>query len=443
MVMSDWTGVNSTAQAIDAGCDLQMPYENKHRGEKAVAAVKNGELSAEAVEKAAANVLYFIERVRGDDMTTEVAEKEEDTAEHRELIRRAGVQGLTLLKNENSLLPIRSEQKKIAVIGPNANRAVAGGGGSASLNPYYNTIPLDSIKKVVGKEVTYALGCDSTKWIPLATPFCKAESGVEGATVEFFVGDQFEGEPLVIQTRTTTDLMLWDSAPVEVGPVYSANIKTTLTPKTTGRHTLSFLSVGPGHLFVDGNLVADLWDWTEQSETMFDSSVDVFVELDLEAGKPIELLVKTTSELRPFAKQAIAGKTHGPGGTRIGYKEEDKVDRLQEAIEVAKAADVAVVIVGLDPEWESEGYDRKTMDLPKDGSQDRLVEEILKVNPNTIVVVQGGSPVTMPWADRAPAILQAWYQGQEAGNALADVLFGFANPSGKLPVSLFISAYIV
>lgn len=414
-----------------------MPFENKTRGlEDIQKAIDAGELSLEAIEAAAANVLHLIDRVRGEDMSAEAAEREEDTQEHRELIRRAGQQGLTLLKNENNLLPIREEQTKIAVIGPNANRAVAGGGGSASLNPYYNTIPLDSIKKTSGKVVSYAVGCDSDKWVPLATPFCKAESGEEGATVEFFIGDKFEGEPAVVQTRTTTDLMLWDSAPLDiVGVAYSANIKTTLTPKTSGRHTLSFLSVGPGHLFVDGTLVADLWDWTEQSETMFDSSVDVIIEMDMEAGKPIELLVKTTSELRPFAKQALMNKTHGPGGARIGFKEEDKVDRLQEAIEVAKAADVAVVIVGLDAEWESEGYDRKTMDLPKDGSQDRLVEAVLKANPNTIVVVQGGSPVTMPWADKVPTILQAWYQGQEAGNALADVLFGLANPSGKLPVS--------
>jgi beta-glucosidase len=128
--------------------------------------------------------------------------------------------------------------------------------------------------------------------------------------------------------------------------------------------------------------------------------------------------------------------THQNGGCRIGYKEEQKQDYLQEAVDAAKAADVTVVIVGLDEEWESEGYDRQTMDLPKDGSQDRLVEAVLAANPRTIVVNQSGSPVTMPWADKVPAIIQGWYQGQEAGNALADVLFGFKNPSGKLPVSL-------
>jgi beta-glucosidase len=125
--------------------------------------------------------------------------------------------------------------------------------------------------------------------------------------------------------------------------------------------------------------------------------------------------------------------THKYGGCRIGFKEEDQVDYLQEAVDAARQADVAVVIVGLDAEWESEGYDRQTMDLPSDGSQDRLIAAVVEANPNTVVVNQSGTPVSMPWVDEVPAILQAWYQGQEAGNALADVLFGVRNPSGKLP----------
>lgn len=435
LVMSDWGGVNSVAQSVEAGCDLEMPHSDKWRGEKAVQAVKDGKLSQDAVEKAAANVLYLIERTRGDDMSPEPAEKEDDMDDLRQFIRKAGGEGLTLLKNEGSILPIKPSAAKIAVIGPNANRAVAGGGGSASLNPYYSTLPLDSIQRVPGKEVIYELGCDIYKWVPLATPFTQTPSGRPGVTLEFYVGDKFEGAPLVIQHRDSTDLMLWDSVPVEVGNVWSACTRTTITPETTGKHTFSFFSVGPGRLYVDGKRVCDVWDWTEQGETMFDGCVDVLVEIELQAGKPVEILAEMTNEVRPMAKQIATGQTHLNGGVRIGYKEEDKVDHLQKAVEAAKSADVAVVIIGLDGEWESEGYDRKDMDLPKNGSQDRLVEEVVKANPNTIVVVQSGSPVTMPWAHRVPAILQAWYQGQEAGNALADVLFGAVNPSGKLPTT--------
>jgi beta-glucosidase len=438
--MSDWGGTNSSVESVEAGCDLEMPVSTKWRGQKLLGAVKKGTLSRDAIEKAAANVLYLVERTKGTDMSAEVDEREDDREETRALIREAGVEGLTLLKNEGSVLPIKPSQKKIAVIGPNANRAIAGGGGSASLNPYYNTLPLDSIKAVPGKEITYAVGCRTYKYLPLAADYCTTPSGEPGVVLEYFAGDKFEGPTKVVETRRNTDLFLWDSVPKEVaGSPWSVQARTMITPVTSGLHIFSFSCVGPGRLLVDGKVMVDLWYWTEQGDAMFDNSKDVLFDMQLEAGKAVELVAETTNEIRPLSKQRpTAGVTHAYGGCRIGYKEEDKEDYLQQAIDAAKASDVAVVIVGLDAEWESEGYDRTTMDLPKDGSQDHLIEEILKANPNTIVVNQSGSPITMSWADRVPAVLQAWYQGQEAGNALADVLFGFKNPSGKLPVSVFL-----
>ncbi|TGO25965.1 hypothetical protein BPAE_0069g00370 [Botrytis paeoniae] len=435
LVMSDWGGTNSIAESIEAGCDIEMPVSTKWRGEKAIEAIKNGELSREAVEKAAANVLYLVERTKGSDMTPEAPEAEDNREETRDLIRQAGVEGLTLLKNENNILPIKSSQTKVAVIGPNANRAIAGGGGSASLNPYYNTIPLDSIKAIPGIDVTYALGCHTYKWLPLAADYCTTSTGAQGVTLEFHIGDRFEGTPRIIQHRTNTDLFLWDSVPEEVNPIWSVRAKTILTPTTTGLHTLSFSSVGPGRLLVNGDVKVDLWNWTDLGEAMFSGSKDILFDIFLEANVPVQLVAETTNEIRPLSKQAQVNQTHATGGCRIGYKEADAENYLQRAIDAAKSSDVAIVIVGLDAEWESEGYDRQTMDLPSDGSQDRLIDAVVEANPNTIVVNQSGSPVTMPWAKKVPAILQAWYQGQEAGNALADVLFGFENPSGKLPTT--------
>lgn len=437
MVMSDWGGTNSSIESLEAGCDIEMPVSTKWRGQKLLDAVKNGVLSREVIERAAANVLYLVERTKGTDLSAELDEREDNREETRALIREAGVEGLTLLKNDRSVLPIKPSQRKIAVIGPNANRAIAGGGGSASLNPYYNTLPLDSIKSVPGKEITYSMGCRTYKYLPLAADYCTTPSGEPGVTLEYFAGDKFEGPTKVVETRRNTDLFLWDSVPKEVaGSPWSVQARTLITPVTSGLHTFSFSCVGPGRLLVDGKVMVDLWDWTEQGDAMFDNSKDVLFDMQLEEGKAVELVAETTNEIRPLSKQRpAAGVTHAYGGCRIGYKEEDKEDYLQQAIDAAKASDVAVVIVGLDAEWESEGYDRMTMDLPKDGSQDRLIDEVLKANPNTIVVNQSGSPITMPWADRVPAILQAWYQGQEAGNALADVLFGFKTPSGKLPTT--------
>ncbi|KAF2970131.1 hypothetical protein GQX73_g3468 [Xylaria multiplex] len=435
-VMSDWGGVNSTVESIKAGCDIEFPYSTKWRFDKVLKAIESGELTLEDIDRAAENVLTLVERTKGDDMSIEEPEREDDRDDTRSLIRSAGVEGLTLLKNEGGILPINPKTAKIAVIGPNANRAIAGGGGSASLNPYYNTLPLDSIKKTAHGEVIYAKGCHIYKWLPVASPFCTDKSGKPGVTLEWFSGDKFRGDVIVTQRRTNTDLFLWDSAPLgQLGPEWSAIATTYLTPTSSGKHTISFMSVGPGKLYLDGDLALDLWNWTEEGEAMFDGSIDYMVDVDMIAGKAVELRVEMTNELRPIFKQKEFNMTHKYGGCRIGFKEEDQVDYLQEAVRAAKEADVAVVIVGLDAEWESEGYDRKTMDLPSDGSQDRLVKAVLEANPRTVVVNQSGSPVTMPWADEVPAIIQAWYQGQEAGNALADVLFGLRNPSGKLPAT--------
>ncbi|KAK1755044.1 glycoside hydrolase superfamily [Echria macrotheca] len=434
-VISDWGGTNSTAESLSAGCDVEFPFSTKWRFEKVLKALEEGKITQSDIDRAAENVLTLVERTKGSDLSVEADEREDNREETRNLIREAGVQGLTLLKNEGSVLPIDPKTAKVAVIGPNANRAIAGGGGSASLNPYYNTLPLESIRKVAQQPVSYAMGCHIHKWLPVASPFCTDKTGKQqGVTIDWFRGDKFEGDPVTAQRRTNTDLFLWDSAPLaQVGPEWSAIVTTNLTATSTGKHTISFMSVGPGRLFIDGTQALDLWDWTEEGEAMFDGSVDYLVEVDMEAGRPVELRVEMTNELRPVSKQKQFGVTHKYGGCRIGFKEADRVDYLQEAVDAARAADVAVVIVGLDAEWESEGYDRQTMDLPSDGSQDRLVEAVVAANPRTVVVNQSGSPVTMPWADDVPAIIQAWYQGQEAGNALADVLFGLRNPSGKLP----------
>jgi beta-glucosidase len=435
-VMSDWTGTYATAPSIKAGVDLEMPGPSKWRKlDNVLEAIKKGEITKEEIERSAGNVLYLIDRTKGlDDHSPEPDEKSIDNAETRSMILQAGIEGLVLLKNENNVLPI-SKVRKIALIGPNVKRAIASGGGSAGLNPYYTTTPWEGMRNRFDGELTFAIGCDSSKWLPLASPYCTTPEGEPGVRLEYYRGDRFDGEPAVVEHKTSTDLWLWDSAPKTVLPAYSFKVKSTLTPKSTGKHTFSFASVGPGRMFLDGELFIDNWDWTEEGEAMFSASQDVLKSIQLEEGKSVELLIESTNEVRPASKVSVLGRPHDYGGCRLGYQEEDKIDRLQEACNVARDADVAVVVVGLDAEWESEGYDRQSMDLPKDGSQDRLVEAVLAANPRTIVVNQSGTPVTMPWVSRVPAIIQAWYQGQEAGHALADVLLGNASPSGKLPTT--------
>lgn len=434
--MSDWTALDESTgiESVAAGCDLEMPGPTRWRGEHLLKAVQDGRISPNDVKRAATNILRLVDRTKGlATLAISPGERSDDNEVLRKLIRKAAADGIVLLKNDDNILPIR-KANKIAVIGPNADRSIAVGGGSAKVTPYYLVSPLDGIKAATNATVTFAKGCDTAKWLPLASPFCKTAQGEAGATIEYYKGDHFEGQPLSVQTKASTDLYLWDSAPKSVLPDYSFKVKTILTPKTTGLHTFSFSSVGPGQLLINGELFIDNWDWTKEGEAMFDNSEDVLKAIRLEAGVSVELLVESTSELRPKSKISPHA-SHGYGGCRIGYQEEATIDLLDEAVAIASAADFAIIMVGLDNEWESEGYDRQTMDLPKDGSQDALIEAVLKANPKTVIVNQSGSPVTMPWADEAPAIVQAWYQGQEAGNALADVLFGKCSPSGKLPTT--------
>jgi beta-glucosidase len=437
--MSDWTGTNSVAESIKAGCDLEMPGPAKWRGARALQALARNELSATDVSRAAANVLKLVKRTRGfGGDITEPEERSISNDETSNLIRTAGAEGIVLLKNDGDILPIR-KAKTIALIGPNVKREVVGGGGSAALNPYYTVTPYDGICKAatsIGAKVVYAQGCDSTKWLKLASECCKTADGRPGVMLEYYQSQDFEGTPFSIQHKETTDLFLWDSAPKAILPAYSFKVKTSITPKIAGNHTFSFSSVGPGRLFLNGKLFIDNWDWTDEGEAMFEASQDVHKSIYLQAGNTVEILVESTNEIRPESKVTPGGPSHKYGGCRIGYEEDSGKEKLlPEAVHLGKTADLVVLCVGLDAEWESEGYDRQTMDLPKHGSQDRLIEAVLKANPNAVVVNQSGTPVTMPWADDAPAIIQAWYQGQEAGNSLADVLFGKLNPSGKLPTT--------
>ena len=380
-------------------------------------------------------MINFVERVKTLHGSKEPRERTNDIPERRSFIRRAGHDGLVLLKNED-VLPLKDQCRSIALIGPNAKRAVVMGGGSASLKPYYTTSPYDGLKEVFKGKIILAQGCDTGKWLPLASRAkCTTPSGRPGIILEYYAGDTFEGRPAYVEPKDGTDLFLWDSAPKDLLPAYSFKVKFSITPKTSGLHSIGFSSIGPGRLFLNQKLFIDNWNWTEEGEAMFESSIDVVKKIRLEAGVKVDIRVESTNEIRPKSKMTSEGPRHGSSGCRIGYQEEKTENLLQEAIDAAAKSDVAIVCVGLDSEWESEGYDLQTMDLPLDGNQDRLIAAVAKANPQTIVVNQSGTPVSMPWVDEVQAIIQGWYQGQEAGRALADVLLGKCSPSGKLPVT--------
>lgn len=417
IVMSDWFATHTTVEAQNAGLDLEMPGPTKHRGEQLVAAVRRGEVSPESVKESARRMLRLIARVGAFEDPSIPDEQAIDRPEHRALIHQAGAEGIVLLKNADVLPLAKQALKTIAIIGPNARTAQIMGGGSAQVNAHYRVSPFDGIAAQTGDgiQLSYDLGATNYKLLPLL----RSE-----LAIEYFNNRELSGEATFRALASEAEFMWFN----EVGPgidpnSFSARFTTRFTPEESGEYQFSLVSAGLSRLFVDGQLVVDNWSNWQQGDSYFGSgSAEMIGTRNLQAGQSCDLVIE-------FAYQA-AGPL-GMRAIRAGVTRPLADDAIDKAVQAAAAADVALLFVGLNGEWDTEGQDRPDMNLP--GRQDELIARVAAANPRTIVVLQSGAPVTMPWLNAVAGVLQAWYPGQEAGNAIASVLFGDANPSGKLP----------
>jgi beta-glucosidase len=418
LVVSDWFGSRSTAPTVNAGLDLEMPGPTRDRGAKLLAAVEAGEVTAQTVAERAFNVLRLMAQTGSlnDHRTHE--EHAEDRPEHRALIRIAGAEGAVLLKNGGGILPLSAEGAgKIAVIGPNAKTAQIMGGGSAQLNPHYRVSPWDGVAAALGGDarLAYAIGASNNMFEPMLEGTFRAE---------YFASRDFSGP--VVHTGAMENVQAFLIAGIADGKVdpmaFSLRLSGTFTPKAGGKHRCGVFATGPVRMLVDGRTVASAWeDWTPGS-TFFEEGCDeVTGEVALEAGRAHDVIVefasKASANLGFAALQAGIGKPLGAA-------------EISEAAAIARQCETVILCVGRNGEWDTEGTDLPHIKLP--GMQDALISAIAKANSNTIVVLQTGGPVEMPWLNEVAAVLQAWYPGQEAGNAIADVLFGKAEPGGRL-----------
>jgi beta-glucosidase len=415
VVMSDWFGSRSTELTVNAGLDLEMPGPTRDRGAKLVKAVHAGAVTRETLRHRALNILRLIERTGALAASSELQERANDLPEHRALIRRAGAAGTVLLKNDG-ILPLQ-KNSKIAVIGPNAKTAQIMGGGSSQLQPHYRVSPWQGLVEKFGeRHLTYALGCTNRRWEPL----------LEGdVSVEFYASEDFSGG--VVHRETMHNATTFWMSPFADGKVdpqhFSTRLRATFVAEETGLHRLGLFSAGYSRAYVDGHLVVDAWtDWTK-GRTFFEEGCDEIVgEVKLCAGQAhiieIEFATKAADNIIcPAIRVGI--------GMPLGETD------IVEAAQLASESDIAILFVGRSGEWDTEGSDLENITLP--GRQDQLISAVLAANPHTIVVLQTGGPIEMPWIDQAPAVLQAWYPGQECGNAIADVLTGDAEPGGRLP----------
>jgi beta-glucosidase len=250
-------------------------------------------------------------------------------------------------------------------------------------------------------------------------------TGEPGVRLRFVAPD---GTVLRTERRGAAALAWWDGLPPGIGWGESGAVvlDTLYRPDVTGTHLIGAAGVGRLTITVDGEIVADRQTPTPADPVQaMTKPGEVRASVDLRAGQQTRL----TAQFRP------ASDGDGPLGIRFGIvPAADDETLLAAAEETARTADAAIVVVGSADLTECEGFDRTTLALP--GRQDELVSRVAAVNARTIVVVNSGMPVLMPWAEQVPAVLQIWLPGQAVGDALADVLFGDVEPGGRLPVTL-------
>jgi beta-glucosidase len=414
VVMSDWFATHTTAEALNGGLDLEMPGPTRFRGQALVDAVRAGSVDAARVRESALRMLRLIERVGGFANPTIPPERATDRPEHRALIRQAGAEGTVLVKNDGVLPLDASRLNSLAVIGPNAAVAQIMGGGSAQVNAYYRVSPLDGIRAHF-QSVRYAPGCSNHRLLPL----------LPGTVyLEYFDAETPRGEPISSEPRDEAEVMWLDTLPIGISDeVFSARLSTSFTPTESGEYQFSLVSAGLSRLYVDGSPLVDNWSNWQPGDNYFGAgSEEVIGSRWLDAGREYAVVVEYTHRRRgPFGLKAV----------RVGVELPLGEEAMQRAVELAATSDAAVLCVGLSGEWDTEGRDRPGIDLV--GRQDELIRRVAAVNRRTVVVLQSGGPVAMPWIDDVSAVLEAWYPGQECGNAIADVLFGVVNPSGRLP----------
>jgi beta-glucosidase len=286
--------------------------------------------------------------------------------------------------------------------------------------------PYDGLVTRAGEQVElgYEIGCTNHKTLPrldsrLVSP---SGEGARGFTIVYYNSLDLSGEPVYqATTRSAEHAWLGEVAPGVQPQGFSARLRGRFTPQESGAQAFGLSSAGLSRLFVDGREVIDNWTSQTRGDTYFGTgSTEVVARVEMLAGQSYELRLDYSSQGATLL-----------AGVRLGYLPPVAEDSIERAAALAARSDVALLFVGLNSDWESEGHDRADMELA--GEQAALIERVAAANPNTVVVLQTGAPVAMPWLDQVAGVIQAWYPGQECGNAIADVLFGDVTPSGKLP----------
>lgn len=428
VVISDWTAVRSINSARHSQ-DLVMPGPDGPWGEALVAAVKSGQVPETAVDRKVFRILQLAARVGALEGFEPVAAGPVDREDPIAFAREASAAGTVMVKNDGVLPLNPAAVTKVAVIGHNARYARTQGGGSATVVPERIVTPLDGIREAFGAEkVTYNVGAvvqEGISELPLEQ-ITNPVTGAPGMRVRFLDAN---GEELFAEDRRATALV-WFGGDAPIRASSMVRFETVYTPEETGSIRLGFSTAGNGRIFVNGELWHEANIVPEGTDlgAAFLAPPSASVNVPVSARVPLRLRVELDTADRTGS---LANALSITIGTEVDDSNPEAL--ITEAAEAARAADVAVVVVGTNSRVESEGYDRTSLELP--GLQDRLVHAVAAANPRTVVIVNSGAPVLLPWRDEAAATLIGYFGGQEFGHALTDILTGATEPGGRLPTT--------
>ena len=439
VVVSDWSAARSTLPTAEAGLDLAMPGPSGPWGDALVKAVRSGAIPEELIDDKVLRLLGVARRVGAVPPLDGTGLLEVPATPGPQppaltgpgLLRRAAAASFVLLRNERAALPLDPARlSRVALIGPNAVHPVIQGGGSAAVHPAAIAEPAGQLRAALAGQATVTVTPGCHTWETVPEPPARAlrdpVTGEPGVRLEFRAAD---GTLLAAEHRNSTVFAWWgDGLPAEVGWGRGGTISVLARyqPDASGPHVVGAAGVGRLTVTVDGVVAADGATPVpaDPVETMTRPG-EVTGRVMLTEGQPAEVRL----DFLPSAE------AEGPLAVRLGLvATPDEEAMLAAAVEAAAAADVAVVAVGSAETTESEGFDRGTLRLP--GRQDELVQRVAAASPRTVVVVNAGMPVLMPWVGQVAAVLYAWLPGQAIGAALADVLLGRAEPGGRLPVTM-------
>ncbi|MEW9572707.1 glycoside hydrolase family 3 protein [Rhodanobacter sp. Si-c] len=452
-ITSDWGGTHSTVAAANGGLDMEMPGD-QYFGKALAAAIEAGKVPQARLDEMARRILTQEFRFGLFDRTARGhADAVASTPAHVQVALKVAEDGAVLLQNAHGLLPLGSADETIAVIGTGAGfDTLTHGGGSASVPGTGVVTPLAGIRERAaraGAKTIYAPGVIGPgEAYPTITGTHFAGSGGEGLQIEYFANAHFAGAP--VATRTVPDVAaVWSGAPVPgvvAGHAFSVRWKGSLTPPASGLYTFGLTGHGSTRLVIAGKPVIDAHS-AVRAPTLTQQAAEARVvagealsvgetrtgTVRLTAGKPVSIEVDYA--FTPGTQKAewwvgMGGVHLADAFVNLGWLLPGEQATIAAAAHAAAQANVAIVYAN---KFESEAFDESGIDLP--GDQNALIEAVAAANPRTIVVLNTGSAVAMPWLDKVAGVIEAWYPGQQAGNAIAALLYGDVDPSGKLPVT--------